>query len=276
MWLFASATLKERFRKGDPPDLAVDLPASNSETEVRRWAAQYMQRNVGIKNIGMPVTTKGGGTVGELRARQLEYVLKLRDQVRDEIVATYGVPPRKVGISEPGSLSGQGAETGQDKTFRVNTCQPIAELVLEALNFTLLRAFGVVGWQLRFGDVDWRDDKTVEDIRDLRLRNGGWTLNRYRVDIGEKPLDEDTHPAANEPLFTDRMTTVLWRDLSAVSDRTANPPTPPPVPVPGQEPPGQPKPAEPDAKERAERIALLAEAVRAHRTATRELEAASR
>jgi len=41
-------------------------------------------------------------------------------------------------------------------------------------------------------------------------------------------------------------------------------------------PPGQPKPAEPDAKERAERIALLAEAVRAHRTATRELEAASR
>ena len=287
MWLFASATLKERFRKGDPPDLHVDLPASNSETETRRWAAQYMQRNVGIKNIGMPITTKGGGTVGELRPRQLEYVLKLLDQKRDEIVASYGVPPRKIGIAEPGALSGTGAETGQDKTFRVNTCDPLAELVLEALNFVLLPAFGVVGWQLKFGDVDWRDDKTVEDIRDMRLRNGGWTLNRYRADIGEPPLDEDTHPAANEPLFTDRMTTVLWRDLSTVSDNTANPPTPPPTPgqlpgqpaEPGQEEDEQDGEAPAKAKraaERREQIALLAEAVRAHRTATRELEAASR
>jgi hypothetical protein len=246
-----------------------------------------MQRNVGPKNIGMPVTTKGGGVVTALRERQLEYVLKLRDQVRDEIVATYGVPPRKVGIMEAGSLGGQGAETGQDKTFRVNTCQPIAELVLEALNFTLLRAFGVVGWQLKFGDVDWRDDKTVEDIRDERLRSGAWTLNRYRTDIGEPPLDPTTHPAADEPLFTDRMATVLWRDLSDVSKLAANPPTPPPMPVPGQPEAEQPEqdqgdedeaPAKPKPKaaERAEQVALLAEAVKAHRAATRELEAASR
>jgi hypothetical protein len=277
MWLFASATLKERFRKGDPPDLAVDHPASMSEPEVRKWSAQYMQRNVGIKNIGMPVTTKGGGSVAELRARQLEYVLKLRDQVRDEIVATYGVPPRKVGIIEQGSLGGQGAETGQDKTFRINTCQPTAELVLEALNFVLLPAFGVEGWQLKFGDVDWRDDKVIEDIRDMRLRSGAWTLNRYRVDVGEPPLDEETHPAANEPLFTDRMTTVLWRDLGTVSANTANPPTPPPAPgQPAGEEDDEPPAKAKRAAERRERIALLAEAVRTHRAATRELDAQAR
>jgi hypothetical protein len=49
--------------------------------------------------------------------------------------------------------------------------------------------FGIEGWRLKFRDIDMRDSKTVEEIRDMRLRNGSWTLDRYRADIGEPPVD---------------------------------------------------------------------------------------
>lgn len=211
-WLFASATSKEIFRKGAPPQIHVDFPASVSAAEINRWNAQYQQRNVGPRNIGNPISTKGGASLRELaQSRTMDY-LKYLDQKRDEIVATYGVPPAKVGIIESGNLGG-GTGEAQDRTFMVNTCQPIAELVLESLNFHLTRlGFGVEGWRLKFRDVDMRDSKTVEEIRDMRLRNGSWTLDRYRADIGEPPVE-----GGDDPVLVDRSTLVQWRDMDAMS-----------------------------------------------------------
>ena len=69
----------------------------------------------------------------------------------------YGVPPAKASIIESGNLGG-GTGEAQDKSFRVNTCAPIAELVLEKLNFAIVRmGFGIEGWRLKFEDIDWRD-----------------------------------------------------------------------------------------------------------------------
>ncbi|MEV4438510.1 phage portal protein [Streptomyces sp. NPDC049577] len=211
-WLFSAATSKEIFRKGAPPVIHVDHPASASASEINRWTAQYMQRNVGPRNIGTPITTKGGAEVHELaQSRTMDY-LQYLDQKRDEIIAAYGVPPAKVGIIESGNLGG-GTGEAQDRTFMVNTCQPLAELVLEALNFHLARVgFGVAGWKLKFRDVDMRDSKTVEEIRDMRLRNGSWTLDRYRADIGEPPVE-----GGGEPVLVDRENLVRWIDMEAAS-----------------------------------------------------------
>ncbi|MFE2832171.1 phage portal protein [Streptomyces mirabilis] len=211
-WLFASATSKEIFRKGAPPTIWVDHPAGASPSEINRWNAQYMQRNVGPRNIGTPINTKGGATVKELaQSRTMDY-LQFLNQKRDEIIAAYGVPPAKVGVIESGNLGG-GTGEAQDRTFMVNTCQPLAELVLEALNFHLAKnGFGVEGWKLKFRDIDMRDSKTVEDIRDMRLRNGSWTLDRYRADIGEPPVD-----GGDQPVLVDRQNLVKWADMDAAS-----------------------------------------------------------
>jgi hypothetical protein len=211
-WLFAAATTKEIFRKGAPPQLWVDHPASSSAGEINRWNAQYMARNVGPRNIGNPINTKGGAKVAELAASRTMDYLKFLEQKRDEIIASYGVPPAKVGIIESGNLGG-GTGEAQDRTFMINTCQPIAELVLEALNFALAKTgFGVQGWKLKFRDIDMRDSKTVEDIRDQRLRNGAWTLNRYRADIGEPAVD-----GGDQPVLVDRENLVKWSDMDAAS-----------------------------------------------------------
>ncbi|MFE2969909.1 phage portal protein [Streptomyces sp. NPDC059340] len=268
-YLFGAATAKEIFRKGNPPQIWADHPAGQSQAEMNRWTAQYMTRNVGPKNIGVPISTKGGATVKELSTSRTVDYIKYLDQRRDEILSCYGVPPAKVGVIESGNLGG-GTGEEQDKTFRVNTCQPIAELVLEALNWHLARlGFGIEGWKIQFKDVDMRDSKTVEEIRDMRIRNGMWTLDRGRADIGEPPVE-----GGDQPVLIDRQNLVKWSDMDAASKAwiagklkgTALEPSDPvhgepatvekpaPTPVPpqlaafaGKAPPGQPEhPPEPE------------------------------
>ena len=96
----------------------------------------------------------------------------------------------------------------QHRTFQINTCGPIAELVAEAFNYWLaVVAFKIQDWVLKFAEVDYRDSKIVEDIRDTRLRNGAWTLNKYRQEIGEPPVD-----GGDDAVPVDRQNLVLWAD----------------------------------------------------------------
>lgn len=211
IWLFTAATLKEIFRKGNPANLWVDHPAGMNPTEQGKWIDQHMTRNVGPMNIGRPVVTKGGATVKELQDSQIENLLRTLDQQRDVILASYGVPPAEAGVIESGNLGG-GTGESQHRTMEVNTCAPTGSLVVEKVNFLLTRAFGIEGWSLRFNPVDMRDSKTIEDIRDMRLRNGSWSLDRYRTEIGEPPVE-----GGDQPVLVDRQNLVLWQDMGAAS-----------------------------------------------------------
>jgi hypothetical protein len=231
-WLFAAATAKEMARKGLPINIHVDFPQSVQQPEQNRWLAQYAARNIGPKNIGTPIATKGGATVNELAAGKIPDILSYLDQKRDEIVATYGVPPAKAGIIESGNLGG-GTGEEQDRTYRVDTCGPIAELILEALNFAVIRnGFGVEGWAAKFGEVDYRSSQAVEQIRDTRLRNGSWTLNKYRTEIGEAPVE-----GGDDAVLVDRQNLVLWADMAAMSKAVIAAKGAPAV-VAGETPPG--------------------------------------
>lgn len=210
-WLFAEATIKECFRRGDPPRLHVDLNHTQ-DTEVQRWREQYMVFNLGPKAVGTPVITTNGGLVNVLDPRKVIDYLATTRQLRDEIIACFGTPPGKLGIIEAGNLGG-GTGESQDKTFRVNTVIPIANLLLEKINFHLLQmGFGITGWHLEFGEIDYRDSKTVEDIRDMRLRNGTYTLNRVRDEVGEPAVE-----GGDDPILVDRQGVIKWADMDAAS-----------------------------------------------------------
>lgn len=213
VWLFTAATLKEVMRKGDPPNLHIDFPQEMPDTEVRRWKGQHAVRNLGPRNIGTPITTKGGATVNELKAYAVDEYLKTLDQKRDEILSTYGVPPSKVGVIESGNLGG-GTGTSQDKTWRVNTCGPTGEAVVEKLVFHLMRqAFKIPQeWTMRFAEIDWRDDKTVDEISAARVKDGRWSLNRARAEIGEAPV-----PGGDDTVIILSRDVVRWLDVEEYS-----------------------------------------------------------
>lgn len=211
-WLFWAATLKECGRRGDPPRVHVDLK-QYQDKEVQNWREQYRVFNLGPKAVGEPLVTTGDGTATVLDARKVTDYLDAMRQLRDEIIATFGVPPSKLDIIETGNLGG-GTGESQDKTFRVNTIIPITNLVLEKLNFHLVQVgFGITGWHLEFKEIDFRDSKIVEDIRDMRLRNGSFTLNRYRDEIGEPPVD-----GGDVAVIVDRHGTIAWNRVEDYSD----------------------------------------------------------
>jgi hypothetical protein len=211
-WLFTAALIKETMKRGDPMRAHVDWPIALPESEMKRLQQQYATRNLGAKNIGNLFETKGGAVVNEMGTNQINNWLSTLQQRRDEILSGYGVPPSKVGVIEAGNLGG-GTGTQQDKTFRVNTCGPIQELLLEKLTFAILyQAYGLTDWIFKFGAVDWRDDEVIEKIRDMRIRNGTWTLNRGRADIGEPAVD-----GGDNPILVDRQNMVLWSDLEELS-----------------------------------------------------------
>jgi len=211
-WLFTAALVKETMKRGDPLRAHVDWPLALPESEMKRLQQQYAIRNLGARNIGNLFETKGGAIVREMGTNQISNWLNTLQQRRDEILSGYGVPPSKVGVIEAGNLGG-GTGTQQDKTFRVNTVGPIQELILEKFSFALMyQAYGITDWGIKFGVVDWRDDEVIEMIRDQRIRNGTWTVNRARADIGEPPI-----PGGDDPILVDRQNMVLWADLANLS-----------------------------------------------------------
>jgi hypothetical protein len=215
IWLFTAGLLKATMRRGDPPNMHLDFPLEVQPADVRKWRSQYVVRNLGAENIGNPITTRGGATLGELQRGKIADWMATMDQARDTILSEAGVPPAQVGVIESGNLGG-GTGTSQFKVFKVNTCSPIASIVLEKLLYHLVReGFGIEDWSLQFGEVDYRDDKTLEDIRDMRLRNGSWTLDRYLVDINEPAVGADL--GGEEHVLVDRQNIVQWRDIGAMS-----------------------------------------------------------
>lgn len=206
-WLFTMATLKECFRRGDPPRIHVDL-AHYQDSDVQKWREQYRVFNLGPKAVGEPVLTTGGGGVQVLDQRKVTDYLDADRQLRDQIISQFGVPPAKLGIIETGNLGG-GTGEAQDKSFRVNTIIPVANLILEKLNYHLLqRGFNIADWHLDFQEIDFRDSKVVEEIREMRLRSGAFTLNRWRAEIGEPPVE-----GGDDPIFMERTFIADWANM---------------------------------------------------------------
>jgi HK97 family phage portal protein len=210
-WLFCEATIKECFRRGDPESMHVDL-AGYTETEAQTWLEKYKVFNLGPKAVGTPVVTRNGSQVKSLNPRKVTDYLDTSRQLRDEIIATFGVPPAKLGIIETGNLGGGSGES-QNKTLRINTVIPLQSLVLEKLNYHLLQVgFKITGWHLEFDEIDYRDSDVVEKIRDMRIRNGLYVLNRGRDEINEPPVE-----GGDEAVIIERENITRWRDVEAAS-----------------------------------------------------------
>lgn len=213
-WIATEGLLKRTIERGNPPRLAIAHSANAGPNEKKRWRQQFASRFLGPANVGNPLEFEGSITdqVHELSQNPIVEYGHVKDKCRDEICGGYGTPPAILSIIESGNLGG-GTGSSQFKTFRVNTCGPLEELVLEAFTFSILRqGFGIVGHRCSFAAVDWRDDEVIENIRMLRVSKGAWTVNRYRDDIGEPPVEGGT-----DAVIIQTRDIVLVKDLAQMS-----------------------------------------------------------
>ncbi len=211
-WLFTEGLLKATMKKGNPPNLGVAWDMDLATNEIKTWSQKYRSRYLGPDNVGNPIEVRGKTQIHEFAQSKIAEYEAVKAGSRDEICGSYGTPPAMVTIIESGNLGG-GTGTSQFKTFKVNTCGPVQELVLEAFTFAILRqGFGVTDFTCNFGDVDYRDDLVVEEIRAKRVERGGWTINRYRDDIDEPPVE-----GGDDAVIIQTRDVVLVKDLAEMS-----------------------------------------------------------
>jgi HK97 family phage portal protein len=210
-WIFTMATIQETFRRGDPPRMHVDL-AHFEDNDVQRWREQYQVFNLGPKAVGNPLITTGGGAVQVLDPRKVTDYLDAERVLRDQIIAAFGVPPSKVGVIETGNIGG-GSGEAQNKSFQINTIIPVANLLLEKLNYHLIKVgFKIQDFHFEFAEIDFRDSITVEQVRELRLKYGAYSVNDWRAELGKQPIS-----GGDTNIIDTRTGIVAWDDMEAMS-----------------------------------------------------------
>lgn len=140
--------------------------------------------------------------------RDMEYQDLMKD-IRNRVLATYGVPPQRVSIIEVANL-GSGSGESQNKQFK-KTFRGKARLFEDAYN----RILGKGGFEeyFQYGEIDIDDKMQVAQIDNIRLNNGSLTINEVRskyelspVSWGDQPLSlagqqpADTLPTELESL----------------------------------------------------------------------------
>ena len=211
VWLHTMAAFNQAAKKGYPPRVHADLTKDQTQP-VQRWYEQYLTRHLGPLSIGKPVITSNDGKINELSPdKYIEWLSILRD-LRDIIQGTLGAPPNKVNVVESGNLGG-GTGESQDKNWRTETVIPIQSLILEAFNFQVVQqGFGIQGWHIEAIEVDYRDTAVISADHAAKTTHGAWTVNRWRREIGEPPVD-----GGNEAFIVDRGKFIYLKDIAKYS-----------------------------------------------------------
>ena len=104
--------------------------------------------------------------------------------IRDRILATFGMPPYKVGVIETSNLD-LGSGNSQDKNFK-KTFQGKAKLFEDAFNKVLGRS--AFHEYFKYNDLDIEDKLVKAQIEDIRIKNGTLLPNEVRKGYGQEPI----------------------------------------------------------------------------------------
>lgn len=115
--------------------------------------------------------------------RDLQYQ-QLMENVRDRVLATYGVPPHMVSVVEVANI-GTGTGESQMKQFK-KTFKGKARIFEDAYKKVLGRSTFKETFQYKELDID---DKLVKaKIDDIRINNGSLSIDEVRASYGQSPL----------------------------------------------------------------------------------------
>lgn len=161
----------------------IDDETWNDEIERLQMEAQNVEK-------GLLVLRGATYTSASRSSHDMEYQNLMKD-IRDRILATYGVPPQRVSIIEVANL-GSGSGESQNKQFK-KTFKGKARLFEDAYN----RILGKGGFEeyFQYGEIDIEDKLKNAQIDNIQLNNGSITINEVRskqelspVPWGDTPL----------------------------------------------------------------------------------------
>lgn len=236
------------FRKGARPPFWIKYPGSKEEAS--RFVAWLRENYTGQANAHVPMVLYDEAEMYEVGKGSVDMdFLKGREQMRQEILAGYQVPPAIVSQIESGNIGG-GTGDSQEKSFQFNACDPLRQLIFEKFNYKVVnKGFGITNWRVNTRYGDYRSDDMVAKIQDMNIRNGSVTINEVRAETGKKPVpggDENVIVTTKEIQPVDRLSSLSDEQsqqtqvsiqqaqaqlemTKAQVDKLKNSPPPPPV-----------------------------------------------
>lgn len=252
---------RQFFRRGARPPFWIKY--AGSKDEAARFVAWLRENYTGQQNAHIPMVLYDDAELFEIGKGAIDIdFAKGHDQMRQEILAGYQVPPAILSQIESGNIGG-GTGESQDKSFQFNACDPFKQLFFEKFNYRVVqKGFGITDWKINSRYADYRSDEQVSSVQDKRIRNGSNTVNEIRAELGKKAVDggdeavivasREIVPIARLKQLADEQaqsaqidieTKQAGADLAKVkADQAKNPPKPPSISpgLPGQPPqPGQ-------------------------------------
>ena len=185
------------FSNGGMPLVAIQTNAPTLTTEQRdgvieTFMDRYSQGNnkpgvlakgADIKEIGWP-----------LKDMDLEAITRFS---REQIFAIYGIPAAKFGIKDAGGMSEDTA--GYEYSYQKNSLKPRLLRLQEEINLKQgvegksLMALMFPGRDVYFEEEDpvQEDVKLKKEIAEAKFTRGVTTINEYRVEMGDTPVEGD-------------------------------------------------------------------------------------
>lgn len=128
-----------------------------------------------------------------------------RQDNRDEILSSHGVPPYRAGITVEGQLGGSSAMESTE-IYKQSIVKPKQEVLESRINrFILKEGLDIHDWVFRFSEIDTRDeDKEIERLKTL-FDIGYYSPNMLREERGDERIDDpnmDRHFINGNPIDT--------------------------------------------------------------------------
>lgn len=160
--------------------------------EADRFLTFFKQNFMGEKNAQIPPITWGNAEIvpfGNQGPLQMDFSAGM-DKMEIVIYGAYGVPPASVSVIKTGAMGGH-SEQEQDKMFVFNACDPVKQTFFEKLNDRIVkRGFGISDYRIGAKYADYRSDKDMATVEDIRIKNGSRTVDEIRMEAGKKPYEK--------------------------------------------------------------------------------------
>ena len=135
------------------------------------------------------LVTEGGVKVTPIGTKPNDMdFLNQRKFSRDEILAVFGVPPMKVGITEDVNRA---SALESDKSFKSDKIIPLQRMVAKKINLCIVSLFNEARVEFKFTEIDLRDAKEQAQIDKIDIESGVLTKNEVRKRRGLPPLSEE-------------------------------------------------------------------------------------
>lgn len=186
--LFLQVYEKDFFQNNARPDYVIVAEDDIGEPEARRVQEEMLSRHRGPGKQYRPAVLSGGVKIEQLSmsAHDFEF-MALAEWVKDNVLATYGVPEAMLGLFESfNKASSITAET----VFVKESIDPRLRLIEDAINLQLKAQFrGTDQLEFKFDSALPKDDEWNLTKNQAELTMGLISVNEIRKKEGKKAYD---------------------------------------------------------------------------------------